>query len=387
MYAQSSSLGIAPHGGALVDLASGDGRSSKGLPSVEITSRNLSDLYLLATGAFSPLRGFMRFDDARSIVERLELNDGALWPIPILLQLSSLEAEKINAGATVALSFNGTTVGTIRVEERFRVPLSAWASAIYKTADSAHPGVDAFLRAGEMAIAGPVTWLGDARELGLTGLTPIETRAEAAKRGWSTLVGFQTRNPIHRAHEYILRTALETIDGLLLHPLVGDTRGEDVPADVRLRCYDVLIENYLPQSRVLFSTFHGWMRYGGPREAVLHAIVRKNFGCTHFLVGRDHAGVGKYYGPFEAQALLRSIPAERLGIRPIFFDAIFYCMRCQSMATSRTCAHSVDHQLSLSGTEVRRRLNANEPLPQEVTRPEVAAVLRESYRQAAVAGA
>ncbi len=197
------------------------------------------------------------------------------------------------------------------------------------------------------------------------------------------MVGFQTRNPIHRAHEYILRTALEIIDGLLLHPLVGDTRGEDVPAAVRLRCYDALIEHYLPRPRVLFTTFHGWMRYGGPREAVLHALVRRNFGCTHFLVGRDHAGVGGYYGPYEAQQLLRSLPAEQLGIQPLFFDDIFHCERCGSMATSRTCGHALEHRLSLSGTEVRRRLHAGEPLPAEVTRPEVAAVLRGAYAQTA----
>ncbi|HXH39104.1 MAG TPA: sulfate adenylyltransferase, partial [Thermoanaerobaculia bacterium] len=348
---------------------------------INIDSRNLSDLWLLTNGGFDPVRGFHDFDDARSIVERLETVDGTTWPIPILLQLEAPRAAKLEIGSVATLRHGGRDVGTIRIDNRYRIPLRDWARKIYKTDEPAHPGVEAFYRGGEIAVAGPVEWLAEvpAHELGLTGLTPAQTREAIALRGWKSVVAFQTRNPIHRAHEYILRTALEMIDGLLLHPLVGDTRGEDVPAEVRLRCYDALIDHYLPRERVLFTTFHGWMRYGGPREAVLHAIVRRNFGATHFLVGRDHAGVDGYYGPYDAQELLRSIGVERLGITPLYFDNIFHCTKCGSMASSRTCAHEPESRLSLSGTEVRRRLHDGEPLPAEITRPEVAAVLREAF--------
>jgi len=348
---------------------------------IDIDSRNLSDLWLLTNGGFDPFRGFHDFDDARSIVENVETVNGMLWPIPILLQLDPSRAAELEIGTLATLRYGGRAVGTMRVDDRYRIPLREWARKIYKTDDPAHPGVEAFYRGGEVAIAGPVEWLEDvpAHELGLTGLTPAQTRDGITLRGWKSVVAFQTRNPIHRAHEYILRTALEIIDGLLLHPLVGDTRGEDVPAAVRLRCYDALLDHYLPRERVLFTTFHGWMRYGGPREAVLHALVRRNFGATHFLVGRDHAGAGNYYGPYEAQELLRSIGVERLGITPLYFDDIFHCTRCGSMASSRTCSHEPGQRLTLSGTEVRRRLRDGEPLPAEITRPEVAAVLREAY--------
>jgi len=209
--------------------------------------------------------------------------------------------------------------------------------------------------------------------------TPAETRAEMARRGWQTVAGFQTRNPVHRAHEYVLRTVLEVMDGLLLHPLVGETRPEDLPADLRLRCYQALLDHYLPQDRVLFSVLPAWMRYGGPREAVFHALVRKNFGCTHFIVGRDHAGVGKYYGPYDAHRLLKTLASDGLGVQPLFFDEVYYCRRCASLASQRSCGHGPEDRLTLSGTEVRRRLREGLPLPVEFTRPEVAAVLAEAF--------
>jgi sulfate adenylyltransferase len=246
--------------------------------------------------------------------------------------------------------------------------------------------VAAFLNAPQTAVAGEVEWFADRHALGFEGLTPSQTRAAIAARGWSTVVAFQTRNPIHRAHEYLLRTALEVFDGLLLHPLVGETRAEDIPAEVRLRCYDVLLQRYLPRERVLFTPFDGWMRYAGPREAVLHAIVRRNFGATHILIGRDHAGVGSYYGPFDAHALLRSV-RPRLGIEPLFFDQVFYCASCDAVATRRTCAHEPDGHLLLSGSEVRRRLRSGEELPKEFTRPEVAEILRSAYGSAEVGDA
>jgi sulfate adenylyltransferase len=345
--------------------------------SIELDARGASDAALLAAGAFAPLTGFMDHREARSVVESISLPSGELWPLPILLRTSHTSV--LRRGARIPLRFDGRAVGAITVSNWFAVP-RAWAAAIYGTEDLAHPGVAAFLDAPETAVAGEVEWFADRRALGFEGLTPAETRAVIAQRGWSTVVAFQTRNPIHRAHEYILRTALEVFDGLLLHPLVGETRAEDVPAEVRLRCYDVLLERYLPRERVLFTPFDGWMRYGGPREAVLHAVVRRNFGATHILIGRDHAGVGGFYGPFDAQKLLRSV-RDRLGIEPVFFDQVFYCASCDAVATRRTCAHEADGHLLLSGTEVRRRLRSGETLPKEFTRPEVAEILRGAYAE------
>jgi len=349
-----------------------------------VTARNASDLLLLATGAFSPLEGFMSYDAARSTVEHLCLPDGTLWPLPVLLQVMPLGVQGIRAGSRVALKYRGELLGTLQVEESFTVPRVEWARDVFQTTDRAHPGVAAFLESGELALAGPIEWLGDPRVLGLDDhwKKPDETRAEIVRRGWQTVAGFQTRNPIHRAHEYVLRVALEVTDGLLLHPLVGETSPEDLPADLRLRCYQVLIERYLPKDYVLFSVLPAWMRYAGPREAVLHALVRKNFGCTHFLVGRDHAGVGCYYGPYDAHHLLRSLGSERLGIQPLFFEEVFYCRACGSMASRRTCGHSSNFRMTLSGTEVRRRLREGLLLPEEFTRPEVAEVLAAAYRAA-----
>ncbi len=342
---------------------------------IRISSRALNDLALLATGAFDPVRRFMTFDEAKSVVDELELR-GHTFSLPILLQANDLPTD-----TELRLVHGEHFVGTLHLSEGYRLPLREWARKIYGTDDEKHPGVAAFFGAGAYAIAGDVEWLGDARAVaqGITWLTPAETRAEIARRAWTRVAGFQTRNPIHRAHEYVLRVALEITDGLLVHPLVGETRAEDIPAETRLRCYDALLENYFPPDRVLFSALPAWMRYAGPREAVLHAIVRRNFGCTHFIVGRDHAGVGSYYGPYDAQKLVASVSA-RIGIEPLFFDEVFYCVRCRGMASARTCGHASSDRFVLSGTEVRRRLREGESLPEEFTRAEVAHVLYDAYR-------
>jgi sulfate adenylyltransferase len=379
--------GIAPHGGRLINRVvppeakrEVQARAER-LPSIQLSTRAANDLLLLATGAFSPLEGFMNHDSARSVVQDLVLPDGTLWPLPVLLQVDPSEAQDAMPGQTVALRYAGSLLGTLQIEERFAPPRD-WTREMFKTQEEAHPGVAAYLSAGGMALAGPIEWMGDASALQLDGNwhTPIETRAEFTRRGWRRIAGFQTRNPIHRAHEYVLRTTLEVMDGLLLHPLVGETRPEDLPADLRLRCYQVLLDNYLPSSRILFSVLPAWMRYAGPREAVLHALVRKNFGCTHFIVGRDHAGVGNYYGPFDAHRLLESLASDGLGIQPLFFGEVYYCRRCGSLASERSCGHGPEERLTLSGTEVRRRLREGLPLPVEFTRPEVAAVLAEAFR-------
>ena len=384
---------IAPHGGRLVNrLVPEEQRleareKAASLRAIPLNARAASDALLIATGGFSPLEGFHGYDTAKSVAENMSLRDRTLWPLPVLLQLDREQTDGIRLGTRVALSIDGELAATLEVTDRFAVPRADWAAKVFGTRDEKHPGVAALLSSGEIALGGTIEWFAEPRLADLPGewRTPAELRAEIVERGWNTLAGFQTRNPVHRAHEYVLRTAMEVTDGLLLHPLVGETKAEDLPAELRLRCYRALLDNYLPQRRVIFAVMPAWMRYAGPREAIFHALVRKNFGCTHFLVGRDHAGVGNYYGPFDAHHLLRSVAHRGLDIQPIFFDEIFYCGRCGSMASGRTCAHPKEEHLSLSGTEVRRRLREGLPLPVEFTRPEVAAILSEAFRQPAAA--
>lgn len=347
--------------------------------SIRISTQAMNDLALLTTGAFHPVQRFMTFDEARSVVEHLELPSGDVWPIPILLR-----AHDLPTTPTLTLVHGPAIVGTLRLTEGFRVPVREWVKKIYGTDDEKHPGVAAFHGAGGFAIAGELEWHGDLRSVGHGAhwLTATEVRTEIDRRGWKRIAGFQTRNPIHRAHEYVLRVALEVSDGLLVHPLVGETKADDIPADLRLRCYEALLTNYFAPDRVLLTPLPAWMRYAGPREAVLHAIIRRNYGCTHFIVGRDHAGVGNYYGPFDAQKLVASV-GSRIGIEPMFFDEVFYCFRCGGVASGKTCGHAVDDRLLLSGTEVRRRLREGIALPAEFTRPEVAALLAEAFREEA----
>jgi sulfate adenylyltransferase len=354
---------------------------------IRISSRALNDLALIYTGAFAPVTRFMTFDEARSVVDDLALPSGEVWPIPILLQTDDLPHD-----TTLTLvhrdgkgdGVDGDAIaGSLRLIEAWPIPLREWAKKIYGTDDEQHPGVAAFYRGGRFAISGEVEWR-TSREVVANGIgwsTAAEVRAEIARRGWSRVTGFQTRNPIHRAHEYVLRVALEVGDGLLVHPLVGETKSDDIPAVVRLRCYHALLENYFPAERVLFTPLPAWMRYAGPREAVLHAIIRRNYGCTRFIIGRDHAGVGRYYGPYDAQALAASLH-DRLGIEPLFFDEVFYCHRCRGVASAKTCRHESSDRLLLSGTQVRQLLRDGRALPEEFTRPEVAAVLREAFAAA-----
>ncbi len=340
---------------------------------IRISSRALNDLALITTGAFAPVTRFMTFDEARAVVDGLALPSGEVWPIPILLQTDDLPHD-----TTLTLVHGDAVAGSMRLIEAFPIPRREWAKKIYGTDDEAHPGVAAFYRGGAYAISGEVEWRADRRLVanGTAWDTAGEVRAEIARRGWSRITGFQTRNPIHRAHEYVLRVALEVSDGLLIHPLIGETKADDIPAEVRLRCYDALLRAYFPLERVLFTPLPAWMRYAGPREAVLHAIVRRNYGCTRFIIGRDHAGVGSWYGPYDAQTLVSSLD---LGIEPLFFDEVFYCARCRGVASAKTCGHPPSDRLLLSGTQVRQLLRDGAALPEEFTRPEVAEVLRESF--------
>lgn len=379
---------VEPHGGALVDgIARGaEAEALRGraalLPAIVLDARERADLELIATGAASPLRGFLGARDYGSVVERLRLADGTVWPLPLTLAVDDAVAARLEAGREAALVDDQQRLwGLLRVEELYeRDPLHE-AQHVYGTTDPAHPGVAYLLARPRRLAGGPVRVLPLPEDLPFAArrLTPRALRDEIARRGWRSVAGFQTRNPIHRAHEHLTKLALEVADGLVIHPLVGETKGDDVPAAVRLRAYEVLLERYYPRERTLLAVFPAAMRYAGPREALFHALVRKNYGIDRLIVGRDHAGVGAYYGPYDAQQIFERFAAGELGVRPLKLEPTFYCRACEAAASTRTCPHGADERVELSGTKVRELLRAGRDLPREFTRPEVAAILREHY--------
>lgn len=387
-------MAVTPHGGTLVNrvLAGEEAAHWRQivpeLPRITLGQRELLDLDLLALGAFSPLTGFMARGDYLSVVETMRLASGAVWSLPVTLPVKPEVADDLREGAAVALmDAGGRLRGILMLQERYQYDKAHEAREVYRTEDPSHPGVRALKEQGDVLLGGDV-WLLDPPDYSAFGphaLTPAETRAAFAARGWRTVVGFQTRNPVHRAHEYIQKCALEMVDGLLLHPLVGETKDDDVPATVRMRCYEVLLRDYYPTDRVLLGAFPARMRYAGPREAVFHAMVRKNYGCTHFIVGRDHAGVGNFYGTYDAQKIFSNFTPEELGLTPLFFEHTFYCHRCGGMASSKTCPHTEDAHVMLSGTRVRAMLRSGQAPPPEFSRPEVAEVLVGAMRGAAIA--
>jgi sulfate adenylyltransferase len=376
--------GIAPHGGQLINriatpaerqeyLEQGDR-----LPRITLDERATSDLVMIAIGGFSPLKGFMGQEDYDLVVESMHLANGLPWSIPVTLSVSEDVAEPLKEGSWIRLdNQSGQFIGLLELTQKYRYNKAHEAINVYLTDDINHPGVKVIYDQGPINLAGPVYLLQrDAHpQFPAYQIDPLESRREFQTKGWHTIVGFQTRNPIHRAHEYIQKCALEIVDGLFLHPLVGATKSDDVPADVRMRCYEIMVEQYFPTDRVILAINPSAMRYAGPREAIFHALIRKNYGCTHFIVGRDHAGVGDYYGTFDAQHIFDQFSPSELGIIPLKFEHAFYCKRSQQMATVKTSPSDPSERIHLSGTKVREMLRRGELPPPEFSRPEVAAEL------------
>lgn len=382
---------IAPHGGKLIDrVLRGDEREAalekaKHFRKLQVSATIISDLEMIAVGAFSPLTGFMRQADYESVVEHMRLANGVVWSIPITLPVTSDFADDLKVDEKIVLtSQDGLPLASVRVEEIFSYDKKREAELVYKTIEDAHPGVARLYSQGEVLIGGDIESLNRLPNLPFLDFRhePAQSRRMFAHRGWTKVVGFQTRNPIHRAHEYIQKCAMEIVDGLFLHPLVGETKSGDIPADIRMQSYESLLRDYYPPERTLLGVFPAAMRYAGPREAIFHAIARKNYGCTHFIVGRDHAGVGNYYGTYDAQKIFRHFTPEEIGLTPLFFDHTFYCKKCGGIVSDKTCPHDQAERLILSGTQVREMLEKGESPPPEFTRPEVASILIEGYRQA-----
>ena len=382
---------IDPHGGTLHNLVADEATAgalrdeARNLPKLVVSDRELADLEMLAVGALSPLTGFQGEADYDSILETMHLADGLAWTIPVTLSVDEDGAHRLGSAEAVGLTpaEDAEPLAVVRISELFKRDRAKEARSVFGTEDLAHPGVQALHDAGDRCVAGTLEVIGLPMHDDFLQYrkTPAETRAEFERRGWRTVVGFQTRNPIHRAHEYLQKCALEIVDGLLVHPLVGATKADDVPPDVRMRCYEALFDGYYPKDRAMVSVFPAAMRYAGPKEAIWHAICRKNYGCTHFIVGRDHAGVGDYYGTYEAQEIFERFEPGELGITPLMFEHSFWCNRCEGMASPKTCPHGEEHRVSLSGTKVREMLRNGERPPQEFSRPEVADILLDAMRE------
>ncbi len=380
---------IAPHGGQLINrIVAAEQHQlflekAAILPVIQIDERTASDLVMIAIGGFSPLTGFMEQADYDSVVTQMHLSNGLPWSVPITLSVSEAEAAPLQAGQLVRLNdANGRFLGVLELTQKYHYDKTKEALNVYRTDDANHPGVKVVYNQGEVNLAGPI-WLMQRDPHALFPayqIDPATSRAQFHAKGWNTVVGFQTRNPIHRAHEYIIKCAMETVDGLFLHPLVGATKEDDIAADVRMRCYEIMLAHYFPQDRVILAINPSAMRYAGPREAIFHALIRKNYGCTHFIVGRDHAGVGDYYGTYDAQHIFNEFDPTALGIAPMKFEHAFYCKRTESMGTTKTSPSAPAERVHLSGTKVREMLRRGELPPPEFSRPLVAAALAKAMQ-------
>ena len=382
---------IQPHGGELINCYLSEQEQKDtllrvlNLPRLTLSIRNIADLECIATGVYSPLNGFVNEQEYNSIVKDMRLPNGLAWSIPVTLQIPESEAEQYKLDSEIALAHpNGEILAVMTVNSKFKPDQNFEAEQVYRTSEEAHPGVKAMLQEGNVYLGGPIKLINSVPYQDFLDyrLTPEASRVEFARREWNTVVAFQTRNPIHRAHEYITKIALELVDGLFINPLVGQTKSDDIPADVRMKCYQVLMQKYYPQNRVCLGVFPAAMRYAGPREAIMHAIARQNYGCTHFIVGRDHAGVGDYYGTYDAQYIFDEFTEDELQITPLKFEHAFYCTRSQSMATGKTSPSSKEERIHLSGTKVREMLRSGKTPPPEFSRPEVAEILVSSMKLA-----
>ncbi|MCF2972106.1 sulfate adenylyltransferase [Synechococcus sp. Nb3U1] len=381
---------IPPHGGTLINRIAPAEQveelrsKAEHCPTIDLSERAQSDLEMIAIGGFSPLIGFMGRADYQAVVETMHLANGLAWSLPVTLPVAPAVAADLKEGQLLALaSGSGRVIGLMELAEKFTYDKTREAQQVYRTTDDKHPGVKVLYEQGSVYLAGPVTLLQrDPHPLfPAYQIDPAQSRQLFREKGWKTIVGFQTRNPIHRAHEYIQKCALEIVDGLFLHPLVGATKSDDIPADVRMRCYEVLIEKYYPQDRVILAINPSAMRYAGPREAIFHALIRKNYGCTHFIVGRDHAGVGDYYGTYDAQHIFDEFQPQELGIVPLKFEHAFYCTVTGTMATAKSSPSQPHERIHLSGTKVREMLRRGEVPPPEFSRPEVAQLLAQAMQE------
>ena len=385
---------VPPHGGgALKPLAlagealAAERARAKTLRAVRVSSREKGDLIMLGIGGFTPLDGFMTRADWEGVCDGYRTAKGLFWPIPITLSASAEAAGGIATGDEIALvdAESGEALATMRVTEKYGIDKAHECMSVFRTTDAAHPGVKMVMGQGEVNLAGPVKALSDGgfkARYGALFMTPAETRAEFARLGWSRVAAFQTRNPMHRSHEYLAKVAIETCDGVLVHSLLGALKAGDIPADVRTRAIAVLIERYFRPGTVVQAGYPLDMRYAGPREALLHALFRQNYGCSHLIVGRDHAGVGSYYGPFDAHKIFDEIPADALRTRPLKMGVTFWCHRCYGMASDRTCPHADADRLQVSGTQLRKWLEEGKDVPAEFSRPEVLEVLKSYYAAA-----